>query len=72
MIPGLNRSLVQFRSTPAVFARGEAYTRQGAVSALHFRPDRLQAVVTGTETYEVVVAFDTGGVQAARCTCPYE
>lgn len=52
-----------------VFARGEAYHRDGQVAILAIERARVLALVTGTEEYRTVVAgggADIGG----ECSCP--
>jgi uncharacterized Zn finger protein len=56
------------------FGRGRAYARQGAVSDLARRGQRLQAAVQGSEDepYQVDITFDEDGVAMVDCTCPYD
>src|SRR5215471_5916892 len=54
------------------FARGQEYFREGAVSDVIRRGDRVTAEVEGSELYEVAVVLDDGEVDEAHCTCPYD
>ena len=56
-----------------VYARAEAYARDGAVASVRLLGDTLHAVVRGQsfEAYHVRVRFAGGAVDAATCTCPY-
>jgi uncharacterized Zn finger protein len=54
------------------FARGQEYYREGAVSDVTRRGNRVTAEVEGSELYEVTVILDDGEVDEAQCTCPYD
>src|SRR5215471_18729584 len=54
------------------FARGKEYFRDGAVSDVIRRGNRVTAEVEGSDLYEVMIVLDDGGVAEARCTCPYD
>jgi uncharacterized Zn finger protein len=57
-----------------VFARGEAYWKQGAVRRLTRRGDEVEAEVEGSgfTPYRVQVALTPAGLNSATCSCPYE
>lgn len=56
---------------PHILDRGEAYWQQGHVAELHRTPDGIQAVVAGSEDYEVEIELDDGMVCDMYCSCPY-
>jgi len=62
-------------TTGQSFTRGQRYYRDGAVSDLVLRGNRLTAQVTGSsyEPYQVCVNLNQDGkIESASCTCPYE
>lgn len=57
----------------AVVSRGKAYYRKGAVLSLEeVHAGRWEAIVSGTEDYEVTVTLDGDEITSAGCDCPYE
>lgn len=52
-----------------VFARGEAYFRDGLVGGLDLGPEGVVARVAGTETYDTVVS-GRGTAIGGHCSCP--
>lgn len=52
-----------------VFARGEAYFRQGMVDILGVEPDRVLARVAGTEDYRTIVSGQGRAIDG-QCSCP--
>lgn len=56
---------------PHILDRGEAYWQQGHVAELHRTPDGIQAVVAGSEDYEVEIELEDGMVCDMYCSCPY-
>jgi len=52
-----------------VFARGEAYFRAGQVEILAIEPDRVLALVAGTEDYRITLT-GTGTKIGGECSCP--
>ncbi|MBI3968967.1 MAG: SWIM zinc finger domain-containing protein [Chloroflexi bacterium] len=71
---GVSEALIRQHSAPESFERGRDYYHRGAVVALARRGEVLQAEVEGSypEPYRVQVTFDSGGVKAAVCSCPYD
>ncbi|MCL6510835.1 MAG: SWIM zinc finger family protein [Anaerolineae bacterium] len=62
-------------TTGQSFTRGQRYYRDGAVSDLVLRGNRLTAQVTGSsyEPYQVCVNLNQDGkIESASCTCLYE
>lgn len=64
-------------SGPSVFARGKTYAASGAIEALAdvaLRKDEqaaLQAVIQGTQAYEVRVWVDADSALDGACNCPH-
>ena len=54
---------------PHILDLGEAYWQQGHVAELHRTPDGIQAVVAGSEDYEVEVELEDGMVCDMYCSC---
>ncbi len=52
-----------------VFARGEAYFRDGMVDILGIEPNRVPARVAGTEDYRTVVTGQGAAIDG-ECSCP--
>lgn len=73
-IPTIPDSTILRHTTPTIFQRGQDYYKQGAVIELIQRGTTLHANVEGSDyqPYQVRVEFDTAGITAATCTCPYE
>ena len=53
-----------------VRARGVSYYRDGAVQIIHGNKEEMQAIVFGTNTYEVDLYRQRDKVHVS-CTCPY-
>lgn len=62
------RALVNAKS----FARGQEYFRDGAVSDVIRRGNRVTAEVEGSDLYEVTISLGDAGIEEAQCTCPYD
>ena len=56
---------------PHILDRGETYWQQGHVAELRRTPDGIQAVVAGSEDYEVEIELEDGMVCDMYCSCPY-
>ena len=54
-----------------ILARGEMYYYDGAVLELHKTEHGYQAIVEGTEDYEVEIEIEEGEVCEMYCSCPY-
>lgn len=54
-----------------ILARGEMYFYDGAVQELHKTEHGYQAIVEGTEDYEVEIEIEEGEVCEMYCSCPY-
>src|SRR5262249_12299564 len=57
------------------FARGNEYFRDGAVSDVIRRGNRVTAEVEGSDLYEVTIELGDDGdepIAEAECTCPYD
>ncbi len=52
-----------------VFARGQAYHRDGLVDILSVEPDRVVAEVHGSESYHVEL-MSHAGAPSGDCSCP--
>jgi len=61
---------VQSPADTKTFARGKAYSHDGAVSRLEERDGAVHASVRGTHRYRVELAVDDDGELAYDCTCP--
>ena len=74
MTAPLSEATIQHHATSHSFSRGEDYYQRGAVTDLVQRGDTIDAEVEGSEVapYRVSLRFDSGGVTAARCSCPYD
>lgn len=57
------------RAGEAVFARGQAYARDGSVRLLDVGPGRVLAVVSGSEDYRTEVRRQGDGI-GGSCSCP--
>jgi uncharacterized Zn finger protein len=70
----LTEAMIHQIADPEVFARGRDYLRQGAVSGLTRRGDRVTAEVEGSdiEPYRVSVKLSANGIGDTSCTCPYD
>ncbi len=56
---------------PDVRARGNRYYDAGAVEFTRAGEAGLEALVFGSDVYEVQLAWDPQGMLEARCSCPY-
>jgi uncharacterized Zn finger protein len=70
--PLITEKAIRALANAKSFARGQEYYREGAVSDVIRRGDRVTAEVEGGELYEVTIVLDDGGVADAECTCPYD
>jgi hypothetical protein len=53
-----------------VWHRGEKYVDQNRVTIKHLSDKQAEAVVQGTQPYQVLLKFSGGGI-SKRCNCPY-
>lgn len=73
----LSDDALQRLSGPAVFARGQTYASSGAIESLQtpaMEPGEqaaVQALVQGTQAYQVRVGMDAGGKLGGECDCPH-
>jgi uncharacterized Zn finger protein len=70
--PLITEKAIRALANAKSFARGQEYYREGAVSDVTRRGNRVTAEVEGSELYEVTVVLDDGEVDHAHCTCPYD
>lgn len=70
--PLITEKAVRALANAKSFARGQEYYREGAVSDVIRRGNRVTAEVAGTELYEVTIVLDDGNVDEAHCTCAYD
>lgn len=56
---------------PHILKRGEAYYQDELVSLETVNDDEIQAVVSGSELYDVDIWLNHGRVEGMDCTCPY-
>jgi uncharacterized Zn finger protein len=70
----ISEATIQHHATDQSFSRGEDYYEQGAVIDLVQRGNTISAEVEGSEVtpYHVSLQFDSGGITATTCTCPYD
>lgn len=61
---------VQSLADAKTFTRGKAYFYDGAVSNIEKRNDSVDATVTGTQRYEVILTVGRDGELAYTCNCP--
>lgn len=54
-----------------ILARGRSYWQTGRVTEQTCTPDRIHAVVLGSEAYGVDIELDNGEIFESTCTCPY-
>ena len=54
-----------------ILDRGWSYARKGAVEYIKEKDGRIEAVVSGTEYYKVVLERTGSPVTSAYCSCPY-
>lgn len=73
-IPEISEATIRYNATNQSFGRGEDYYKTGAITSLIQRGNLLKADVEGSEIspYRVNIRFDSGGVTAASCSCPYD
>jgi hypothetical protein len=67
--PRLDVNALRELAGEKVFARGEAYHRDGRVTILSLEPGRALAQVEGTEDYRAALTW-TGGRIGGECSCP--
>ena len=65
----ITRASLEDIAGTAAFRRGEEYFSVGAVGRLRATDDKISARVEGTETYQVELRDEDGGL-AYDCTCP--
>lgn len=65
-------SSIRALASEDVFKRGMQYHRQGAVSNLVKRGNRLHAEVEGSEDEPYQISIDLTDLSEASCTCPYD
>jgi uncharacterized Zn finger protein len=70
--PLITEKAIRALANAKSFARGQEYFRDGAVSEVVRRGNRVTAEVEGGELYEVTISLRDGDVAEARCTCPYD
>lgn len=70
--PLITEKAIRALANAKSFARGQEYYREGAVSEVIRRGNRVTAEVEGSEHYEVTVVLDDGEVDEAHCTCPFD
>jgi len=66
----LSHAALEDYAGEVIFRRGEAYFRQGAVSRLRDRGDKVSARVHGTQAYRVEL-WTNGQEFNYDCTCPH-
>ena len=54
-----------------ILERGYEYYQKGKVEILHYSEDTLEAVVSGTEDYNVSIYSEDGEIEDMYCDCPY-
>ena len=70
--PLITEKTIRTLANAKSFARGQEYFREGAVSEVRRRGNRVTAEVEGGDLYEVAISFDDSGIEDAQCTCPYD
>jgi uncharacterized Zn finger protein len=73
MTSPISEATIRHHANTQSFSRGADYCQQGAVTDLLQRGNTIQAEVEGSEVqpYRVSLAYDSGGITVAKCTCPY-
>ena len=56
---------------PIILERGYDYYRNGNAEILSSMADEVNAVVSGSDDYEVNIYFSDGGIDDMYCDCPY-
>ncbi|MBR6968587.1 MAG: SWIM zinc finger family protein [Ruminococcus sp.] len=56
---------------PIILERGYDYYRNGNAEILSSTADEINAVVSGTDDYEVNIYFSDGEIEDMYCDCPY-
>lgn len=54
-----------------ILQRGFDYFDEGRVWDINVVEDCVEAVVSGTEEYDVIIRFDVDGITDLQCSCPY-
>lgn len=74
MASPISETTIRHHATSSSLSRGEDYYQRGAVTDLVQRGNTICAVVEGSEVtpYRISFQFDSGGITAVRCTCPYD
>lgn len=57
--------------SPHILERGLDYCEMGNVVELEWKGGQMEAVVEGTEDYDVRITLQDGQVTGMSCTCPY-
>jgi uncharacterized Zn finger protein len=73
--PLITEKMIRERANAKSFARGKEYFRDGAVSDVTRRGNRVTAEVEGSDLYEVTIELGDevdDPVAGAECTCPYD
>jgi uncharacterized Zn finger protein len=73
--PLIDEKAIRELANAKSFARGKEYFRDGAVSEVIRRGNRVTAEVEGGELYEVTIVLDDDDedpIAEAECTCPYD
>lgn len=68
------KSVTQFyldKTEEAVWHRGEDYVNKGRVRVEYYDDRKIEAVVSGKESYKVTIRWVTNGLRKS-CTCPYK
>ncbi len=61
------------KTAPVILQRGLKYFKDGAVEELEETdPGQWQAVVSGTEYYDVEIVLSGKGISSVSCDCPYD
>ena len=65
--------LNRHKFSPTILARGQDYEEMGNVSITTFSATHVNAIVDGSEPYEVHMDFNKDGhIMRHHCTCPYQ
>jgi uncharacterized Zn finger protein len=72
----LTENIIRDRATAQSFEKGRDYYRSGTIYHPSWQPTTggiaLMAQCIGSDTYNLRVELDAGGVRSAICTCPYD
>ncbi|OYR68849.1 SWIM zinc finger family protein [Halorubrum ezzemoulense] len=67
----IDTETIRDRCTDPVFDRGQTYRREGRIQQLNRFDERISAVVSGSNPYDVTVKLGSQSLET-RCTCPYD